>query len=252
MSYVYTSILDKNLWNNAFSYDIRTQKYLTIPSLIDGTIDDIKIWDDIVFEETDDGRLRSCRGLEHFIRLIDTSSGILKRPITVFDNHNHALYFWLEAMRDSIISPWCELIHIDEHSDLWDNAYILDREKALIDEAYAWEYTNHSCNVGNYIRPALDAGIIGSMIRIENGFELEKYIDYTPSENSILNIDLDFFAPEMCFINEAKKLSCIQNLLTKVKCVTIATSPFFIDQWLALDKLRLIFAKSDHSTTKKM
>ena len=89
---------------------------------------------------------------------------------------------------------------------------------------------NYSCNVGNYIRPALDAGIIGTMIRIENEFELEKYIDYTPSENSILNLDLDFFAPEMDFIDEEKKLTCIQNLLPKVKCVTIATSPFFIDQ----------------------
>jgi hypothetical protein len=55
-------------------------------------------------------------------------------------------------------------------------------------------------------------------------------MDYTPSGNSILNLDLDFFAPEMDFIDEEKKVRLIRNLLPKVKYVTIATSPYFIDQ----------------------
>ena len=68
------------------------------------------------------------------------------------------------------------------------------------------------------------------MIRIENEFELDRHMDYTPSENSILNLDLDFFAPEMDFIEAEKKIRCIKNLIKKVKCITIATSPFFIEQ----------------------
>ncbi len=51
-----------------------------------------------------------------------------------------------------------------------------------------------------------------------------------PSENSVLNIDLDIFARELDHISEKKKMKIITNLLKKVKYVTIATSPFFIDQ----------------------
>jgi homogentisate 1,2-dioxygenase len=68
------------------------------------------------------------------------------------------------------------------------------------------------------------------MIRIENEYQIGNYMDYVPRANSVLNIDLDFFAPEMNFIDEEEKLKLIRNLLGKVKCVTIATSPYFIDQ----------------------
>lgn len=68
------------------------------------------------------------------------------------------------------------------------------------------------------------------MIRIENEYELDTYMQYIPHKNSVLNLDLDFFAPEMDFIDDEKKLKCIRNLLPKVRCVTIATSPYFIDQ----------------------
>ena len=227
-------ILEKKQWNNLFSYDLREQRYLTIPSCIDGTLEDIRIGDTIVFEEIEDGSLKSCKGLKHFIRLP------YEITTTIFDNHNHALFFWLEALRDGILKPGFELIHIDEHSDLWPNENKLDRERAINDEHYAWEFTNFSCNVGNYIVPAMDSGLIGSMIRIENEFELDTYMKYTPAKNSVLNLDLDFFAPEMDFISEKKKIQLIQNLLPKVKCITIATSPYFIDQWLAIEKLKKI------------
>ncbi len=40
------------------------------------------------------------------------------------------------------------------------------------------------------------------MIRIENEYAIDQYMNYTVPENSILNLDLDFFAPEMDFIEE--------------------------------------------------
>ncbi|MFZ2255962.1 MAG: hypothetical protein WAW59_01920 [Patescibacteria group bacterium] len=40
------------------------------------------------------------------------------------------------------------------------------------------------------------------MIRIENEYQIDEYMDYTPSENSILNIDIDIFAPELDHIPE--------------------------------------------------
>ena len=66
-----------------------------IPKVIQGNIDDVKIGSEIVFEEIENNLLKSCTGLENFVKLSDT--------IVVFDNHNHALYFWMEAMRNGII-----------------------------------------------------------------------------------------------------------------------------------------------------
>jgi len=242
MPYKDPYILREKAGNNAFAYDIREDKTLMIPSLIEWTLDDVKIGDEIVFEEIDDWVLKSCTWLQHFVRLtnhptIPLSDYPTIPPITIFDNHNHALYFWLEAVRNGILKPWFDLFHIDEHSDLWDNENILDLDKAIHDEKYAWEFTNFSCNVGNYIRPALRCGLLGQIIRIENEHEIDAHIGCTPSENSVLNLDLDIFAPEMDFIDEKKKIQCIRNLMKQVKCVTIATSPYFIDQWIAIKKL---------------
>lgn len=237
MHYQNKQILDQKLGNNAFAWDERIEKYgrsptLVIPRLIDGTLDDVQIGTDIVFEEQEDGILRSCVGLENFVQL--------SKNIVIFDNHNHALYYWIDAMRRCIIEPGYELIHIDEHSDLWSNDHTLDLEKALKDETYAWEFANLECNVGNYILPAISSELIGTMIRIENEYQIDKYMDYTPSENSILNLDLDIFAPELDHIPSEKKIKIIKNLLKKVKYVTIATSPFFIEQWRAIRYLHQI------------
>jgi hypothetical protein len=68
------------------------------------------------------------------------------------------------------------------------------------------------------------------MIRIENEYQIDEYMDYIPSKNSILNLDLDIFAPELDHIPSEKKIKVIKNLLKRVKYVTIATSPFFIEQ----------------------
>ncbi len=68
------------------------------------------------------------------------------------------------------------------------------------------------------------------MIRIENEYQIDTYMDYIPSENSVLNLDLDIFAPELDHMPEEKKIRIIQNLLQRVKYVTIATSPYFIEQ----------------------
>lgn len=266
-SYSQKHILTEPLGNNAFAWQEREVLYghsptLIIPSLIDGTIEDVMLWDDVVFEEWEDGQIRSCTGLRNFVRLrhcdvgsnpankkgipnivsgsLRTSRWQIQAEILIFDNHNHALYFWLEAVRRWVVETGFELIHIDEHSDLWDNSNKLDRDRAIQDEQYSWDFANLECNVGNYIRPALRAWLISTMIRIENEYQIDEYMDYTPSENSILNIDIDIFAPELDHIPEWKKIKIIKNLLGKVKYVTIATSPYFIEQWKAIEKLHQI------------
>lgn len=240
MHYANKQILNQNLGNNAFAWDERTAEYgqspiLTIPALIDGTLDDVKIGSQIVFEEIENGILRSCVGLENFVQLSEN--------MIVFDNHNHAIYFWIDAVREWIIQPGFELIHIDEHSDLWNNDNHLDLEKAITNPEYAWDFTNLSCNVGNYILPAIESGLVGNMIRIENEYQIDAYIDYIPSSMSVLNIDLDIFAPELDHIPNEKKIKIIKNLLEKVQYVTIATSPYFIEQCRAINYLKNILEK---------
>ncbi len=214
---------------------MRKGKTLFIPKIIDGTLDDVTIGDNIVFADEENGKLRECRGLSHFVR-----TQFRDIPMIIFDNHNHALYFWYEALAHRIIQENTELIHIDEHSDLWENENTIIKR----DLEYIWEFSNFSCNVGNYIKPGIKNSLIWSMIRIENEYAIDQYMNYTVPENSILNLDLDFFAPEMDFIEEWKKLQCIRNLLPQVQLITIATSPYFIDQARAIEKLKLIFTQS--------
>jgi hypothetical protein len=242
MSYKNPLFLTEKLWNNAFAWEERVLKYrkspiLSIPKLIEGNIDDVKLWTDIVFEEMENGKLRSCTGIENFVQIWEN--------IVVFDNHNHALYFWIDTMRKWIITKWFELIHIDEHSDLWDNENEFNLKQALQDPEYTWNFTNLTCNVGNYIIPAIESGLVGNMIRIENEYQIDAYMDYIPSANSILNLDLDIFATELDHIPEEKKISLIINLLRKVKYVTIATSPYFIEQWKAIQMLQKIIQKPE-------
>ena len=248
MNYSSTNILRERLWNNAFAWEERIQNYgktptLSIPSLIDGTIDDVVLGDAIVFEEIEEGQLKSCTWLKNYVRIEWTSCWNhrpITPPITIFDNHNHALFFWIDAVRRGTVEPRFTLIHIDEHSDLWDNPHDLDLDRAIADENYAWEFTNHFCNVGNYIQPALRSGLVDDMIRIENEFQFDEHARFIPPENTVLNLDLDIFAPELDHIPETKKIQLIRHLLERVKYATIATSPYFIEQWKALNYLKEI------------
>ncbi|PID84564.1 hypothetical protein CSB09_00155 [Candidatus Gracilibacteria bacterium] len=247
MQYKHEFHLEKESGNNALSYKKRKEilkknPSLTIPKIINGTLEDVQYGEHIVFEEVDEnGNLQSCKGLKNFVRL-DISS---LPPIIVFDNHNHALYFWYEALHLGHLQSPFELIHMDEHSDLWENKNPLDHEKAMKNLKYAWEFTNYQCNVGNYIEPLLKNNTIKTMIRLENEFEIEKYKNYIPPKKSVFNLDIDIFAPEMDFIPERKKIDCIKNILPNVSLVTIAMSPYFISPGLALRKLHRIFTNFD-------
>ncbi len=53
--------LTKPVGNNAFSYEKRLNKALYVPSVIDGTFADVKIGNEVVFEDFDEKNiLTSC------------------------------------------------------------------------------------------------------------------------------------------------------------------------------------------------
>jgi hypothetical protein len=65
-----------------------------------------------------------------------------------------------------------------------------------------------------------------------------KLIEYSaPTIPYILDIDLDFRAPEMINDHVDQTLEKTRNLITNASLVTIATSPGYIDQELALEIL---------------
>jgi hypothetical protein len=57
-----------------------------------------------------------------------------------------------------------------------------------------------------------------------------------------LNLDLDFFEPNLDYIDYDLKKKFILEVAEKADVITIATSPFFINQELALKIFRDIFS----------
>jgi hypothetical protein len=53
-----------------------------------------------------------------------------------------------------------------------------------------------------------------------------------------LNLDLDFFCSNLDFIDFELKKKAIKKIFNMASLITISSSPFFIDQELALKKLK--------------
>ena len=49
-------------------------------------------------------------------------------PIYIFDNHNHALYFWYKEYFQNRFAKGVKLIHIDQHSDMKPNEGKIDEK----------------------------------------------------------------------------------------------------------------------------
>lgn len=229
--------IENEVWNNKLSYNIRENKKLFVTSLIDWTIDDIKLWDEIVFEDFNlEWKLTSCKWLKNFYKI-----PFLDKYIYLFDNHNHALYFWyLEKIWQNL---WENniLFHIDEHADMRIPEKIISKEETK-DLKKMFEYTNYLVNVWNYIVPAIENKLFSQVIQLRNETNLLDY-DFNKSYNNdvFLNLDLDFFQPDLDYIDYELKKKIILDIAKKAKVITVATSPFFIDQKLALKVFKDLF-----------
>lgn len=229
-------ITDK-ISNNAFSFSLRKEPVITVPSLINGDLDDIKIGNKVVFEDIDEkGKLKSCVGLKNFIRTVHP---ITKKPVIIVDNHNHVFYFWYEARNKKEIKNGSTLIHIDQHKDMREPKRKL--VKTISDDLNkVFKYTNEVLNVGNYIPPAIKEGLVENLISVTSESELK---ENKPKNNDslIVNIDLDFWAPEMDYIDHKLKIDYTKKWMNKADLITIATSPFFIEQEIAIKVLHELF-----------
>jgi hypothetical protein len=239
--------LETPVSNNQFSFDLRRQALgvtpkLFIPRLVDGTIEDLREGTEIVFEDFDGGQLKRCRGLERFVKM---ASPFSDAPVYVADNHNHAFAFWADEKLKGTLRAPAVIVHVDQHRD----TRRPERMPAASDLSSGdsiYRYVNTELNVGNFIPPALESGIADALIHIGSEEGMDSFsMDAIRRKPVILDLDLDFFAPELDYIPNEKKIRFIRELLPAAALVTAATSPFFIDQDTALAWLRrLLDAKN--------
>ncbi|MGB5823786.1 MAG: UPF0489 family protein [Proteocatella sp.] len=245
--------------NNKFSFKERKNKEIHIPGIVEGNIGNIEEGKGFAFIEIDEyGKEVCCKGLKEFIKQTDKLE-------YVFDNHNHAFYFSYELHYKTKLKY--DFIHIDQHKDLREaplefdiyRKNILESRKKITDEyaklnlkieiekltgeeldlSVAYLYTNTVLNVGNFIKPMINMGMIDKFYCIDSQYSMDEIIGYDCSRNYILDLDLDFFSKDMDYIKEAQKLEIIQKLMQKSNLTLIATSPYFIE----FEKCRDILGK---------
>lgn len=221
--------IDKPTGNNIFSYEERENKKIYVPKLIEGTLEDVCVGENIVFNEIDEDIEIKAKGLKHMVEY-----HVKNKSVYIFDNHNHALYFWMKSLKDDKFTKGCKLVHVDQHKDMREpENYNVDMEN--IDDVF--RYTNDVLNVGNFIQPALKHDIFSEVIIIDSsyGFELDIEGEF------VLDIDLDIFSDDMSYISYDLRVNKIKELISKAKVITIASSPFFIDQEYAIKVLKELF-----------
>ncbi len=226
------------VWNNALSFSKRENKKLFVPSLIEiSDFSQIELWDEVVFEDFDfDNHLVSAKWLKNFYKI--TWQG---KNIYLFDNHNHALYFWYLAKSEGIIWENNILYHVDEHADTRIPEKIISYNDTK-DLQKIFDYTNFLVNVWNYIVPAVENNLLQEVVQIRSENDLLSY-NFEKKETLpvILNLDLDFFEPNLDYIDYELKKKVVLDIAKKAKVITVATSPFFIDQELALKVFKDLF-----------
>lgn len=227
--YITPTYIRQPTWNNAFSYNERialgSGGKLYIPSLIQGTVADLGQGSEICFEEAENGKLISCTGLKNFLQTTFHDT-----PVYIVDNHNHALSFRHEHTKtlnpQQLQSSTLNIIHIDQHSDIKPNENIFSPDDDIND------FVNEKTNVGNFITAAINSWIVKDVIQIRTDYTLHAIQNSESKiQNYILDIDIDFRVGKE--ITKAD-IEIIRNVMKQAELVTIATSPYFMDQKKAI------------------
>lgn len=236
MNYSNEHFLPRGQSNNAFSLQYSgddVAQELFVPQIIQGNLNDLLVGDKVVFQDFDDeGTWKQYTGLQCFMRT--EFEGV---PLIVVDNHNHVFYFWHEAKKQKLIHNGVQVIHIDQHSDMREPEQILSSKDAS-DLEKVYEYTNTVLNVGNFLMPALKEGIVSEVIQVRSETLLSQL---TPDGDYILDLDLDFFEQATGILSFDQMKDIILEIARNAQLITIATSPFFMDQKKAIKVVQELF-----------
>lgn len=130
------------------------------------------------------------------------------------------------------------VIHIDQHADTKENKNSFKASHTSPQEV-VW-FTHYACNVGNFLTSAKDAEIIEEIIQIRSQHALHNMepLDFH-NYNYILDIDVDFreWKTEQEIDSDLKT---IRKLVDDSCLITIATSPYFMDQKKAIELIKLL------------
>lgn len=215
--------------NNIFSYSERNNKKIFVPELIEGGLSCVKVGKKVVFSEIDFGKEINAIGLENMVKF-----NYREKDVYIFDNHNHAFYFWIKSLNQGIFNKGCKLVHIDQHKDMRDpESYEVDINN--IDDVF--RYTNYVLNVGNFIKPALHHNVFSEAVIIDSTYGFELDVD----GEIVLDIDLDIFSKDMEYMSYDLRVNKIKEYIDRAKVITIASSPFFIEQDYAIKVLKELF-----------
>lgn len=231
--YYHGFYIEEPVGNNAFSFEARRHQRLYVPALVEGDLNSVTTGQEVVFSEVFEGEERNCYGLKNFVYWPRQG-----KDIFIFDNHHHAFAFWSFGMMTEKISSGSALVHVDQHKDLRHPDRYLDKEfwkHSTLTKICS--YANRELNVGNFVDPALKARMFRELILVDH----QQAFSQIPEGKSVADIDLDIFSPEMEYIPLSDKISFIRELITRSSFVTIATSPYFIEQGKALEILKEIF-----------
>ena len=225
-----------DVWNNCFSYPYDKEHQLWVPFLKDISYDQLKNqWIALgklsVFSEVNnEWKLQEYLWLDSFYCFEKDWV-----PFYIFDNHNHAYAFWRREIFKWVLKKGIYLLHIDQHSDMNENKFQLEGE--------TWEdviqFTNQCCNVWNFIIPAVNCWIVNEVKQLRTEQWLlcfnKPHMDY------LLDIDLDFWEEQMWIIDVEWTLKKTRSLIQSAKMVTVATSPYFLNQWRAIELINALF-----------
>jgi len=163
------------------------------------------------------------------------------------DNHNHALAFWWMEFQNKkktcLDDEAYTLIHVDQHSDMNSS----DELEDIVDnELWVKNFVNYQCDVGSFIVPATELNIVNEIKWVKSEFDLftfdvEEFKAGLDGKKLILDIDLDFWAPGMDIEKLDESFEKVKKMMKLADLVTIATSPYFLDQKLAIDLLYKLF-----------
>lgn len=241
---------EDNLGNNSFVF--KKGRKIFIPPLKfseDVNLNQLKKGEKIVFRDQDENKnIIEEKGLKTFLLTQGKQTGL---PIYIVDNHNWVFYAWSEIKQVPL--NWetgCVqsslLVHIDAHKD--EGNATLKSSFSLNNLTSVVEQTK-SLKVSNYIYAAVQAGLIQKkIISLTSSKDFESYAKQLEllkqaSQNIILNVDIDIFAPEVSTISLEEKVKAIGYFAKQADLITFATSPGFIDQEFAIEIVKILIKK---------
>lgn len=194
-------------------------------------------------EKNQNWEIEYFHGLKNFLLIEKSAFPLIFPPIFIFDNHNHAIVFRYNIICSKKIKN-VELIHIDQHSDCRENENHLELNRKESELEKVFNFWNEKCNVGNFIPPAIECGMIGNQVQIRSTTALDN-LEIDKNQNFILDIDLDFCLDwiDRNRVNQ-KTVKLLKDKFDEfwkhALWITIATSPYFLEQDLATDIVKIL------------